>query len=185
MWYFWNNWTTEKFQKFLKSFAKNAEQRGKDSSGLCFLANGKVNTFRADFSISKLLKNTAISNSNFVLGHSRLITNGLGDNQPVIGEHCIVFHNGIVVNEDKVWPNLEAKKSLEIDTEVIAAIADQIVSRNDNLTTITTELTQRCEGVISCAIAIPKLGKLVLYSNNGSLYSGKIDETIFSQNVLF
>ena len=76
---------------------------------MCFLANGKVNIFRADFSISKLLKNTAISNSNFVLGHSRLITNGLGDNQPVIGEHCIVFHNGIVVNEDKVWPNLEAK----------------------------------------------------------------------------
>ena len=100
-------------------------------------------------------------------------------------KHCIVFHNGIVVNEDKVWPNLEAKKSLEIDTEVIAAIADQIVSRNDNLTTITTELTQRCEGVISCAIAIPKLGKLILYSNNGSLYSGKIDETIIFSSERF
>ena len=103
----------------------------------------------------------------------------------MIGEHCIVFHTGIVVNEDKVWPNLEAKKSLEIDTEVIAAIADQIVSRNDNLTTITTELTQRCEGVISCAIAIPKLGKLILYSNNGSLYSGKIDETIIFSSERF
>ena len=73
---------------------------------------------------------------------------------------------------------LGSKKSLEIDTEVIAVTADQIVSQDDNLTTITTELTQRCEGVISCAIAIPKLGKLILYSNNGSLYSGKIDETI-------
>ena len=54
MWYFWNNWTTEKLKNSLKALAKNAEQRGKDSSGLCFLANGKVNIFRADFSISKL-----------------------------------------------------------------------------------------------------------------------------------
>ena len=29
-----------------------------------------------------------------------------------------------------------------------------------------------CEGIVACAIALPRLGKLVLFSNNGSLYIG-------------
>ena len=39
------------FKNSLKALAKNAN-KGKRFSGLCFLANGKVNIFRADFSIS-------------------------------------------------------------------------------------------------------------------------------------
>lgn len=32
-----------------------------------------------------------------------------------------------------------------------------------------------CEGVVKCALAIPRLGKLCLFSNNGSLYAGVKD----------
>ncbi len=30
------------------------------------------------------------------------------------------------------------------------------------------------DGVVACAVAVPKLGKLVLFSNNGSLYLGHV-----------
>ena len=33
-----------------------------------------------------------------------------------------------------------------------------------------------CEGVVACAIALPQLGKLCLFSNNGSLYLGRKNE---------
>jgi len=35
--------------------------------------------------------------SHMVMGHSRLITNGLEDNQPVVRDDVCVFHNGIVI----------------------------------------------------------------------------------------
>ena len=36
-----------------------------------------------------------------------------------------------------------------------------------------------CEGTVAAALAIPKLGKVVLFSNNGSLYVGKNESDIF------
>ena len=39
----------------------------------------------------------------------------------------------------------------------------------------------KCQGTFSVAIALPKLGKLILFSNHGSLYLGyKEDTVIFS-----
>ena len=38
-------------------------------------------------------------------GPSRLITNGLSDNQPVVRDGVLI-HNGIVVNDDQVWSNI-------------------------------------------------------------------------------
>ena len=44
--------------------------------------------------------------TNYVLGHSRLITNGLFDNQPVVRDGLILFHNGIVVNDKYIWSSI-------------------------------------------------------------------------------
>ena len=82
---------------------KHAQQRGRDSSGLVTLVKSRYQIYRADYPISRLLSEVQLQTSNLVLGHSRLITNGLGDNQPVVRDDIAVLHNGIVVNDEAIW----------------------------------------------------------------------------------
>jgi glucosamine 6-phosphate synthetase-like amidotransferase/phosphosugar isomerase protein len=102
---------------------KHSEQRGVDSSGLIQYKNETYEIDRADFNIEKLLHKVKPYDSNIVLGHSRLITNGLGDNQPVIRNNICAIHNGIIVNEKEIWDNIGLERKLKIDSEVIVAIA--------------------------------------------------------------
>ena len=78
--------------------------------------------YRADYDVKKLLKKIKPFGSNFVLGHSRLITNGLSDNQPVVRNGICVLHNGIIVNDEEIWKKISIERQFRIDTEVIAAI---------------------------------------------------------------
>ena len=106
----------------LSALAKHAQQRGRDSSGLMSCLDGTYQIHRADYPVMKLLKKKSLKNINIVMGHSRLITNGLSDNQPVVCDDVIVFHNGIVVNDQSLWGALKTPRILNVDTEVIAAI---------------------------------------------------------------
>ena len=44
-----------------------------------------------------------------VLGHSCLITNGLGDNQPLVRDGVVMLHNCIVVNDEALWGEIGKK----------------------------------------------------------------------------
>jgi len=153
----------------------HAQQRGRDSSGLLFLRDGAYQVHRADFRISRLLAESSPYDSNFVMGHSRLITNGLGDNQPVLREDVCVIHNGIVVNHEDIWAKIGKIRELQIDTEVIPAIAAAHLESGGAVKDIPAKVLEMCKGVVACAMALPRLGKLVLFSNNGSLYVGQKD----------
>jgi predicted glutamine amidotransferase len=157
----------------LRFLVEHSQQRGKDSSGLVYIQDNEYKVFRADYTIKKLLREINANNSAFVMGHSRLITNGLSDNQPVVRDGICLIHNGIVVNHKELWQQLDKKKNLQIDTEVIAAIASHYLDKGENLQNIPKKILELCRGVVACAMAIPELGKLLLFSNNGSLYMGK------------
>ena len=73
-------------------------------------------------------KETQIKNSKLICGHSRLITNGLSDNQPINRNGIIVIHNGIVVNDEEIWAENKLKRYQKIDTEIIAALAEKYLS---------------------------------------------------------
>ncbi|WP_405120538.1 hypothetical protein [Pseudomonas leptonychotis] len=152
--------------------ARYAQQRGKDSSGLFYAADDSYSLIRASYSIESLLKKVSLKSASFVMGHSRLITNGLADNQPVYRDDVCVIHNGIVVNHDALWGVIDRPRYQEIDTEVIAAIAADVLASGEAVETIAEKVLALCEGVVACAVALPRLGKLCLFSNNGSLYVG-------------
>lgn len=156
----------------LRTLAHHAEQRGRDSSGLVVARNDRYEIERADFEIHKLLKLFSVSKTRLVMGHSRLITNGLSDNQPIVREGIIVIHNGIVVNVDDIWGALNKTRELQVDSEVIAAIAADHLENGGGVEEIGAKVLELCRGTISCALAVPRLGKLLLFSNNGSLYTG-------------
>lgn len=157
----------------LKTLVNHSKQRGKDSSGLIYIENDNYKINRADYEIDKLLSKVKPYKSTIVLGHSRLITNGLGDNQPVVRGKIAAIHNGIIVNEDEVWSKLTVKRLLNIDSELIVAIAEEHLSLNKAITELPGVILSMCKGVIACAMVLPEHGKLLLFSNNGSLYIGE------------
>lgn len=168
----------------LVRLARHAQQRGRDSSGLLFLRNGAYNVRRADYPISRLLPEAKPFDAPVVMGHSRLITNGLGDNQPVLRDDVCVLHNGIVVNHEEIWTMIGKTRELQIDTEVIPAIAAAHLEADGSVEGIPARVLELCRGVVACALALPRLGKLCLFSNNGSLYVGtKGGATYFSSEA--
>jgi glucosamine--fructose-6-phosphate aminotransferase (isomerizing) len=156
----------------LSLLARHSEQRGKDSSGLLISSQQGYHLYRANKPITALLADLGRPTSGLVMGHSRLVTNGLEDNQPVYRDSVCVIHNGIVVNHELLWTQTERKRDQVIDTEIIAAIAADCLEHGGQIQDIAKQVLSSCEGVVACALALPKLGKLCLFSNNGSLYHG-------------
>ncbi|HAX42554.1 MAG TPA: glucosamine 6-phosphate synthetase [Solibacterales bacterium] len=168
----------------LVDLTRYAQQRGRDSSGLLFLRDGAYNVHRADFQISRLLSESRPYDAAFVMGHSRLITNGLGDNQPVLREDICVIHNGIVVNHEEIWAKIGKERQLLVDSEVIPAIAAAHLEKGGAVEDIPSAVLGLCKGVVACAMVLPRIGKLLLFSNNGSLYVGrKGDATYFASEA--
>ncbi|MCP9788987.1 hypothetical protein KBY99_08330 [Cyanobium sp. Maggiore-St4-Cus] len=165
--------------------AQHAQQRGKDSSGLFLVCDMHCQIYRAPFAISKLLKTLDLNSSKCLIGHSRLVTNGLADNQPVYRDSVCVIHNGIVVNDESVWPVLGRQRLQQIDTEIIAAIAADVLDHTGKVEDIASKVLELCKGVISCAIALPRLGKLCLLSNNGSLFLGRKGNSYYFSSEKF
>lgn len=163
----------------LNVLVKHAQQRGRDSSGLVTFIDDAYHVYRADYPITRLLKEVRPQASHLVLGHSRLITNGLADNQPVVRDGVAVLHNGIVVNDEAIWAEIGKTRVQQIDTEVIAAIAAAHLETGGELAQLPARILGLCRGVVACALILPRLGKLCLFSNNGSLYIGKKAKATF------
>jgi hypothetical protein len=69
----------------------------------------------------------------------------------------------------------------QVDSEVILAIAGEHLDNGGNFSDVGTAVIAKCKGVVACALAAPRIGKLALFSNNGSLYVGtKKDSVYFS-----
>ena len=156
----------------LKNLVKHARQRGRDSSGLVKFNSNKYHVTRANKDIEKLFKTHKVNDSKFVMGHSRLITNGLSDNQPVVRDGLILIHNGIIVNDKVIWNDITVEQKFEIDSEAIIGLAIEFFNQGGEIKLLSEYILSKCKGTVSCALAIPKLGKLILISNNGSLYLG-------------
>ena len=127
---------------------------------------------RADFESSSLLPHIEFEGVTVACGHSRLVTNGNSDNQPVSRDGIIVLHNGIIVNAEDVSNQTGITLNQEIDTEIIAALFAKKLTDGLDVGEIPKIVMSYCTGVVAAAVAIPALGKLVLFSNNGSLYVG-------------
>ncbi len=89
------------------------------------------------------------------------------------------------MNAKTIWGRLSASQSLEIDTEVLPAIAHQELVESGEPAKIPGRIFDVCEGVVNCAMVLPKLGKLLLFTNNGSLYTGSRNENLYFSSEEF
>ena len=168
-----------------KKLAAFAEQRGKDSSGIFSFSSSLYSIYRSNVPITDLIDKSYTISSGLAMGHSRLVTNGLADNQPIYRNSVCVIHNGIIVNADKLWDRISLPRLQEIDTEIIAALTADFLDNGGSVNQIASHVLKSCDGVVACALALPELGKLCLFSNNGSLYLGKKNNNLYFSSERF
>jgi glucosamine--fructose-6-phosphate aminotransferase (isomerizing) len=160
----------------VKILASHSKQRGSDSSGILWSSHlGDYRQIKADRSIATIVGKVPNSNISMIVGHSRLITNGMEDNQPIEKDGVSVFHNGIVLNHQDLWSELDSEPALEVDTEIIAEIASRHIAQNGTVAGVGDSVLGVCLGSISCAIVSPNTGEISLFSNTGSMYVGELD----------
>lgn len=162
----------------LRFLASHARQRGRDSSGLIYYDLDSYKVKRADYDINKLLSKLGNISTGMVMGHSRLITSGLSDNQPVIRDGLMVIHNGIIVNDAELWSDLSVSRKYQIDTEIIIGISLDHLKKGGLLEDLPKRILSKCKGTISCAVIFPQNGRGVIFSNNGSLYAGEFENSL-------
>ena len=168
----------------LSILADNARQRGKDSSGFLEYDGFKYSIKRYDKDLKKSIKNIN-KKSKIIIGHSRLVTNSMNDNQPVFKHNISVIHNGIIVNFEKLFKEFKFKKDLKIDTEIIVELINFFLNQSNDLKYVVNSVLSVIEGSASCVAHLVKLGKLILFSNNGSLYWGKKNKNYYISSEFF
>lgn len=162
----------------LKYLSNHAMQSGRDLSGFVSFRDDGYKIKRADFDIKRLLSKYKL-NSCVYLGHSSLISDGLNDNQPVIRHGHFLIHVGIIVNHKDIWKKIDLKPHFEIDSEIILGITEDHFKNGGKIEELSQKILSLCNGTIACALAIPEQGKLLLFSNNGSLYVGEFNNVVY------
>ena len=169
-----------------KKLALLSRERGKDSSGFLTHCKKKYSVKKFNRDIKDVFADILPSIGNLVIGHSRLITNSTPDNQPVLRDGVACIHNGIIVNFKEIFFKYQLDRTLEIDTEILPVLVNHYLNKNYDLDQVMNKILEDCIGVINCAAIIPKLGKMLLFSNNGSLYGGiKNDNYYFASEKYF
>ena len=165
-------------KKEFTNFIKFAERRGRDSSGFVNISLDHFKIKKRDKPLSKIISYNDIKKSFGCFGHSRLVTNGFKDNQPVISDNNILIHNGIIVNSNEIFEELGIEKKLEIDSEVILSLYNFYKKQNKTNHECVDLILSKCKGTISAVLYDSLDKELLLFSNNGSLYIGNLNENI-------
>lgn len=166
-------------KKDFNFIANHSNQRGKDLSGLVYLKDNIYQINRADYPVTQLLKKTEPYKSSLIMGYNNVLVDSNYDNQPIERDGICLINGGEVLNQDELWEEINQEKTYESDSEIIAALANHYLNKSVDIEDIPDKILRQCKGIIACAMIIPKAGKLLLFSNNGSLYVGKKDKTIY------
>lgn len=159
--------------------ANHSNQRGKDVSGLVYIKDNTYQICRTDSSVTQLLRKTDPYKSSFVMGYNNVLVDNNYDNQPIERDGICLINGGEVLNQDELWKLINQKKNSESDSEIIAALTKYYSEKGEDIEAIPEKILKHCKGIIACSMILPKSGKLLLFSNNGSLYVGKKEDAIY------
>jgi glucosamine--fructose-6-phosphate aminotransferase (isomerizing) len=187
------NLSPKELMQIVTNMFKLSESRGKEASGLALRFKESIYVLKEPITSSKLvqtdnyknlftktLKTEDYNDSQLqapilVLGHSRLQTNGQSEintnNQPVVKDGAVGIHNGIIVNDDKLWKSFPAlKKKYDVDTEVFLSLLQLFRAQGKSIVDAIRLVFENIEGSASVAVQLDDENNLVLATNTGSLY---------------
>jgi glutamine---fructose-6-phosphate transaminase (isomerizing) len=164
-----------------------SESRGKEASGIAVSAGPTTHVLKMPARGSRLIRSQEFRDLSdvilrlrrenypvFVIGHSRLATNGgyaaNANNQPVVRNGSVIVHNGIIVNADMLWkkhPML--RKHADVDTEILIALYEYY--KNKEVPGKALKHAYRSiMGEASIALFDASHSLLFLATNTGSIY---------------
>ena len=174
------------YNTLLKDLFILSESRGKEASGFASIKDNTLFIHKTPFTASKLIKSRVFreyfdsytetdQDSFMTFGHSRLVTNGYEhfnrNNQPVTKNGVCVVHNGIIVNQEKIWESLAGEEKIsDLDTELIPTIIGKNIYEGKNLKKAVYEFYSTIYGMTSTAMLFETINCLLLATNNGSIY---------------
>lgn len=179
---------SESIKSEIKKLFLLSESRGKEAAGLAILYNNNINIIKENIAASDFIKtkkysdfisnnlNSSKTKGSFcVMGHSRLVTNGSDEinenNQPVVKDGIVGIHNGICVNVDVLYSqHSEINRKYEVDTELILSLLKLNLLKTKDIIQSVKLLFEEIEGTASLALFFEELNKVILTTNNASLY---------------
>lgn len=165
-----------------------SQSRGKEAAGAALLTVKNIYVCKQPHCASQLVASTQyqqfishalaenkISYPLALIGHARLVTNGMleinANNQPVIKDGLVSVHNGIIVNDCRLWQEFPMiKKTCDVDTEVLLSLIRFFFNKNNDLVQSIKESFNLIKGTVSTGILFADIPYLLLATNNGSLY---------------
>ncbi|MFN7013710.1 MAG: hypothetical protein ACK4ON_05520, partial [Bacteroidia bacterium] len=187
--------TQKKSNEIIEKLFILSESRGKESAGIAVknTLDKKIQVVKHSIPASKLVRSDGykkfindaiqsvfdtskkIKHPFAVIAHARLVTNGSqennNNNQPVIKSGSVAVHNGIITNVDDLWKRYEhLGRAFEVDTEVFIAIIKHYIASGKSIIDAVQLAYQEIKGTASTAILFSEFNKVVLASNNASLY---------------
>lgn len=197
-WIRFDNKKNLKYRDLFFKLNKLSSRRGKDSTGV-WLWDGNFEhklvlpKSGKDFVKTKVFyKNILpfIENAKIILGHNRLATNGsveiVENNQPIVIDGLVLIHNGIIVNSNELADKFGVKNH-ESDSLVLAEILANLKKKNGSLKKNFQNLSKDICGTFNLVLTEKENDnyKIILASNNGSLYLGKIGSHLFFASEKF
>jgi asparagine synthetase B (glutamine-hydrolysing) len=166
-----------------------SETRGKEAAGIAAARGAHIKIHKTSSPASQMIASPAYQtlltarlsatatnagNGLAVLGHTRLVTNGLqvidANNQPAKSEHVVGVHNGIIINDAELWDAHPAlSRTSELDTQVLIDMIDLYRTEQATQAAVETAMTQ-VRGETSAAFLFTDEDTLALTTNTGSLY---------------
>jgi len=172
-----------------RSLYLHSLQRGKDSSGLVIGSEDKLDVVRSDEPVNLLMARTsikrAVRKADYVFGHSRLVTNGNNDNQPVKYGNVLALHNGIILNADKLWKKTGLERHQKVDSEIIAALGNRWLESNGTLKGCGDLILDSVTGAASCVLVAPSVGEALVFSNFGSMFLLESSDSVLISSEKF
>ena len=195
---------SETFHQTIMRLFKLSEPRGREAAGLVIASGGEAKIFKRPIAPSKMLNSLEFKSffhssidayktddegkaqaSFAAIGHCRLVFNGsetvVGNNQPVLSDHCVGVHNGLITNDAKIWANHDDLiRTLDTDTEVAYRSIDKYVKIYGNLPEAISNAFSEFEGTAALSFFRQDANVMVLATNYGSIYTLSFeDEGIF------
>lgn len=181
-------------KELVKCLFEQSYSRGKEASGLAIRSNNRISLFREAMSAVELIKyknfqawlddelklltdsNGKISGPLTIMGHARLMTNGMQgineNNQPVYTDDTVVIHNGIIVNDAELTKkHKDITRKADVDSELLPLLIDKYTSEGSSTTEALSKIFDEAQGQISTLIIRADTPGVLVGTNFGSLYT--------------
>lgn len=194
---------TNCYREVTETLFRLSESRGKEAAGLALADDSRVELLRAALPADKFITtqnftsfwntflNSCAQDAPFgAIGHARLVTNGLQDNehnnQPAIRDGVTLVHNGIILNDEALWARINKNPTANLDSEVLAASIAHGLANKETPNSVLASLFGAIKGNASIGFFTQDIPGLFIYTNNASIYQIKLDDLfIFASERIF